>query len=150
MVEIRRAGPADTGELLTVQRAAWVTEAQLHDAPSMPPLTETREEIVRAVETQTVLVALDGHRLVGAVRAHARERVWHVGRLGVAPDRQGEGIGSRLLRAVEELAPDDVDAFELFTGPRSAHNVRLYERHGYRVVPSDDGLIHLTKPRRRL
>ena len=33
MVEIRRAGPGDTGELLTVQRAAWVTEAQLHDAP---------------------------------------------------------------------------------------------------------------------
>jgi len=38
MVDIREAGPNDAGEVLTVQRAAWVTEAQLHNAPSMPPL----------------------------------------------------------------------------------------------------------------
>ena len=31
---IEPAGPADAGELLTLQRAAYVTEAQLYDDPT--------------------------------------------------------------------------------------------------------------------
>jgi hypothetical protein len=33
------------------------------------------------------------------------------------------------------------------TGPKSHANIRLYERHGYHVVPADDILIHLVKGR---
>ena len=36
----RALGVADAGELMTLQRAAYVTEAQLHDQPFLPPLTE--------------------------------------------------------------------------------------------------------------
>jgi ribosomal protein S18 acetylase RimI-like enzyme len=63
----------------------------------------------------------------------------------VVPDRQGTGIGSDLLAAIEVAAPSDVRSFALFTGPKSARNVALYERAGYRRVPSNDGLIHVRK-----
>ena len=50
--------------------------------------------------------------------------------------------------AKNPLAREGRGAFALFTGPRSARNVTLYERAGYRRVPSGDGLIHLRKERR--
>lgn len=43
------AGVADAGEILTVQRAAYLTEAQHYADPFLPPLTELDE--VRAVLT---------------------------------------------------------------------------------------------------
>ncbi|MFF4878883.1 GNAT family N-acetyltransferase [Micromonospora sp. NPDC000668] len=146
------AGVADAGEILTVQRAAYLTEAQHYTDPFLPPLTETLDE-VRAVLTgpTTVLAARLGHRLVGSVRAHLDGDTAHVGRLSVAPDQQGRGVGGRLLAAIEAACPPSVALFTLFTGADSARNVRLYQRHGYRIVahrPDPNGirLAVLEKP----
>jgi GNAT superfamily N-acetyltransferase len=50
--------------------------------------------------------------------------------LGVAPARQGQGIGSRLLRAHHRLSDRDrLPAYLEATGRR---NAALYGRHGYR------------------
>jgi GNAT superfamily N-acetyltransferase len=147
MLSIRRAETGDAGEVLTVQRAAFVTEAQLHDDPHMAPLTQTLDELRVAIATDSVLVAVDGPRIVGSVRARLEDGVWQIGRLMVAPDRQGAGIGTALLAAIEELAPATATAYSVETGPKSGPNIRLYERHGYRQVPNDSILIRLTKDR---
>ncbi|MFC3505440.1 GNAT family N-acetyltransferase [Micromonospora krabiensis] len=132
---IARATTADAGEILTVQRAAYLTEAQHYRDPFLPPLTETLDEIRTVLTGPTlVLAARDGDRLVGSVRVSVIDGVGHVGRLAVAPDQQGRGIGSRLLARAEAECPGHVDRFALFTGADSPHNLRLYERHGYRVV----------------
>ena len=47
-VRIDIVGDEAAGELLTVRRAAFVTEAQLYDDPNIPPLTQTLDEL-RAV-----------------------------------------------------------------------------------------------------
>ena len=52
-----------------------------------------------------------------------------VGRIAIAPDMQGEGIGERLLNAAEEHST--ATTAELFTGSLSEANIRLYERCGY-------------------
>ncbi|MGW4499931.1 GNAT family N-acetyltransferase [Micromonospora sp. NPDC004336] len=143
---IAPADVTDAGEILTVQRAAYLVEAQRYADPFLPPLTETLDE-VRAVLAgpATVLTARLGHRLVGSVRAHVDGDTAHVGRLSVAPDQQGRGVGGRLLSAVEAacLAGESTPAasgvgrlrrFALFTGADSEQNLRLYHRHGYRVV----------------
>ncbi|MFF0465942.1 GNAT family N-acetyltransferase [Micromonospora zamorensis] len=146
------AGVADAGEILTVQRAAYLTEAQHYGDPFLPPLTETLDE-VRSVLTGpgVVLAARAGHRLVGSVRAHLAGDTAHVGRLSVAPDQQGRGVGGRLLTAIEVACAGRVALFTLFTGADSARNLRLYERHGYRIVahrPDPNGirLAVLEKP----
>lgn len=147
MFAICTATHADAGEMLTVLRAAFVTEAQLHDDVHMAPLTETLDEVREVIASGTVLVAVQGTRLVGTARAALHGAVWHIGRVVVAPDLQGRGIGSALIHAIEAAAPDGVERFEIATGPKSTRNVTLYERHQYRTVPSEDILIHLTKKR---
>ena len=129
-------GPAevtDAGEVLTVQRAAFLAEGALNDSFTLPPLVETLDE-VRAALTDpdtVVLVARLGHRLVGSVRARVTGRTGHIARLSVAPDLQGHGLGARLTGAVEEALAGRVDRFELFTGATSEANLRLYRRLGY-------------------
>ena len=83
-------------------------------------------------------------------RARASADVLHIGRLPVAPDWQGQGIGSVLLRAVETAAGSAREA-ALFTGARSTANLRLYARHGYveqrrERLPGGIELVHLSKP----
>ena len=145
---ITPAGADDAGELLTLQRAAFVTEAQLYDDPRLPALVETLEELRAALGL--ALTAREGSRLVGSVRARVDGGVLHVGRLVVAPDRQGRGIGAALLAAVERRPGPGVHTAALFTGSRSAGNLRLYTRAGYveqRREPVDDLLtfVHLAK-----
>jgi ribosomal protein S18 acetylase RimI-like enzyme len=110
-------------------------------------LAELRAEMATG---RALGLRIDG-RLVGAVRTREDAGVLHVNRLTVAPDVQGAGIGSRLLLGAEEGASASVAV--LFTGHRSAGNLRLYERHGYveqRREPVHEGLtlVHLSKPLR--
>ncbi|MGI3782135.1 MAG: tRNA (guanosine(37)-N1)-methyltransferase TrmD [Janthinobacterium lividum] len=134
-VVVGAATPADAGELLTLQRAAYVPEGRLNGSMSIPPLTETLDELVASLRTaSTVLAARVGHRIVGSVRGTLRaDGTWWVGRLMVAPDQQGRGLGSALLRQVLAAAPPGAPA-GLLTGAASRRNVALYRRHGFRVV----------------
>lgn len=52
--------------------------------------------------------------------------------LGVRPDAQGCGIGSRLLRA--ETARLDAERRASFLETATPRNVPLYQRHGYQVI----------------
>jgi GNAT superfamily N-acetyltransferase len=130
-VVFRRATLADAGEIMTVQRAAFVREAQLYGDPDVPPLVETLEQIRAAIGTVIVVVGRLDTRIVAAGRLDIRDRVGHVGRLAVAPDVQGQGIGRALLAAVEAAAVGDVDAFVLFTGQQTLGNLHLYHSAGY-------------------
>lgn len=87
-------------------------------------------------------------RLIGAVRWTVHDDTAHIGRLVVAPDLQGQGIDTVLLRSAEHAS--GATQFELFTGHLSAANIRLYEREGYartRQVPLQPGveLVYLSK-----
>jgi ribosomal protein S18 acetylase RimI-like enzyme len=141
------------GEALTVQRAAYVTEAQNYHAPHIPPLTETVDEL-RADLAGGVLAfgAWLGTRLAGSVRGRVDGDRMEVARFAVAPDLQGKGIGRALLAAVETAAPSGIRTFWLVTGMSSEANLRLYRRAGYAVVgketdPVGVAMVVLEKPR---
>ncbi|MGY1837984.1 MULTISPECIES: GNAT family N-acetyltransferase [unclassified Modestobacter] len=137
-----------TGELLTLQRAAYVSEAQLYDDVRLPALTQTLDELTVELAASACVAAWSGARLVGAVRTREDSRLLHVGRLVVAPDQQGLGIGSRLLVAAE--AGTSCARATLFTGSRSEANLRLYRRHGYAETRREElrpglEIVHLGK-----
>lgn len=144
----------DAGELLTLQRAAYVTEAQAHDDPRLPPLVETLAEVrveLRSDAT-TVLGIRDRGRLVATVRLRqepADPGTAEIARLAVAPDRQGEGLGTRLLLEAEQHARPGATTFVLCTGEHSHGNLRLYEQHGYtathRTPAGTHELVHMRK-----
>ncbi|TQL91011.1 acetyltransferase (GNAT) family protein [Actinoallomurus bryophytorum] len=130
-VRIEPAGVADAGQILTLQRAAYVTEAQLHGDPFLPPLVESLDQVCKMIAGSLVLKAMIGTRLAGSVRARINDRTCLVGRLAVAPDLQGRGIGRALMEAMEAEAIGRADACVLFTGHLSEANLRLYRRLGY-------------------
>ena len=134
---------ADAGEILTLQRAAYVGEAMLYDQ-FLPPLFETLDEI-RAVldDPGTIVLGIrDQGRLIGTARVKADGEI---ARVAVAPDRQHEGLGTRLLEAAIARG-----GTWLFTGDRSEANLRLYRRHGFeethRVPVPGHTLVYLTRP----
>lgn len=152
-LEVRDATAADFGELLTLQRAAYVTEARANSSTELPPLTESLEELRAGMTQDTVLVARRGGRLIGSVRGRLdSDGVWYVGRLVVAPDLQEQGIGSRLLTEIEQRAPAGVTRSRLITGAGSADNLRWYRRRGYREVgrSTDSGPVEIVVLERRL
>jgi GNAT superfamily N-acetyltransferase len=155
-----RLGPDDAGELLTLLRAAYVSEARLHDDLDLPPLVQTLDQLRAdladpAVVTLGLRVRAPGWgRLVGTARVapstdDGTEGVADVGRLAVAPDLQGQGLGTRLLELVEAARPPGVTRLRLFTGEHSVANIRLYRRAGYlethRAPIGRYDLVHLAK-----
>ncbi len=130
-IRIESAQDADAEALLALQRRAYASEARLYDDWSIPPLTQDLASLRSDIAALTFLKASANGAIVGSVRARVVDACAQIGRLIVDPPFQRQGIGSALLRAVEAALPDAV-RFELFTGSRSAGNLRLYERHGYR------------------
>ncbi|MBB5233245.1 GNAT family N-acetyltransferase [Deinococcus budaensis] len=129
-MDVGPAAPQDLPAILDLQRRAYAAEAALYPEAVLPAMTQTLAELRADAGRQVLLKGtLDG-RLVACVRgAVDASGVGQIGRLIVDPSEQGRGYGTRLLHAIEAALP--VRTLELFTGERSARNLRLYERLGY-------------------
>jgi GNAT superfamily N-acetyltransferase len=137
---VRDISREDAGEILTLQRAAFVSEALIYRDPDMPALTQTLDELAAELTENLGCVALRGSRMVAAARARLDGELLLIGRIAVAPDQQGEGLGSRILDAVEARGrAAGAREAELFTGRLSEANIRLYERQGYRETERAGG-----------
>jgi ribosomal protein S18 acetylase RimI-like enzyme len=93
----------------------------------LPSATRMAGSIGRLRDVSRAIAALEHRR-----RLHAPGPHFYLSVLGVEPERQGEGIGSSLMRPALELATGaGVPAYlETATG----RNVLLYERVGFAVV----------------
>ena len=153
--EVRLATPADAGEILTLQLACWVAEQQANPGVEIHAQHETLEDVRRWLGQWTVIVRRREGRLVAAARGRVERGgehagAWDVGRLMVAPDLQGHGLGRDMLERIEAAAPVDVATYVLFTGAGSAANLRMYKKAGYRMrglAPGEPGAVVLTKKR---
>ncbi len=144
---------ADAGELLTLRRAAFVTEAQQYGDPNIPPLTQTLQELREDMAREDIVTigAWDGHRLVGSIRIELEGNKATLGRLVVAPDQQGRGIGTSLLFAMLPYLPESVEEIWVFTGKDSKQNLSLYAKHGFEEHHEDTaGALTYTYLRRVL
>ena len=154
--EVRLATPRDAGELLILQLACWVAEQRANPGVEIHAQRETLEDVRRWLGRWTVIVRRREGRLIAAARGRVERHgehagAWDVGRLMVAPDLQGQGLGRDMLERIEAAAPAGVAAYVLFTGAGSADNLRMYKRAGYRLrgpAPGEPGAVVLTKQRR--
>ncbi len=144
---VRRATPDDAAEVVVLQRCCWVDEAIVNETLDIPALHESIEDVRAWLADWTTWCVRIAGRLVGAVRANRDGSSWEIGRLMVAPDLAGQGLGGWLLRLAEAQAPADVESISLFTGTRSARNIAMYERAGFlrTPAPAPPGAVRLAK-----
>jgi NAD(P)H-dependent FMN reductase/GNAT superfamily N-acetyltransferase len=143
----RRLTPDDAAQVTVLQRCCWVDEAVANDTMDIPALHESPEEVREWLASwHATGVWLDG-RLLGMVRTRPMGTDWHVGRLAVAPDLRGRGLGRWLLHAAEAAAGPDLRRIVLFTGAKSLRNIDLYRSEGYLPVPlaGPAGVVCLAK-----
>lgn len=72
-----------------------------------PPSSATRlsaESLVLKAQEEHGFVAEDAGQLIGCVFAAEHPRHFYVGKLAIAPESQGKGIGKLLITEVERLA----------------------------------------------
>jgi tRNA (guanine37-N1)-methyltransferase len=146
----------DAGELLTLQRACWLQEALANDSlTDIPAIHESLAEVQEWMTTWSTWVVRSEGRLVGAVRGRLEDSpagpVWDIGRIMVAPDLQGRGLGRQLLEHIQAVAAPEATAYVLFTGARSTDNIRMYKKAGFSVrtdLEAPPLAVMLTKPRR--
>lgn len=151
---VRPFTPGDAAELVVLQRCCCVSEAIQNDTLDIPALHETADDVLDWTTTWTTLTVRHHGRLVAGVRGRLEGTSWQIGRLMVAPDFAGRGIGTALLATIEAAAPRQVEQFVLFTGGKSVRNIRTYERAGYRLTPTPSPMppghivraVYMTKP----
>ena len=149
-IPIERADAGDAAAILRLQILAYQSEAKIYNNYAIPPLTQSLAEIEKEFLSHTFLVARQDGEIIGSVRAVCRDGRCHIGKLIVHPDHQRQGLGARLMAAIEATFPEE-QYFELFTGHRSDRNLRLYNRLGYQEFkrePAAPGLqvVYLEKP----
>lgn len=150
---IERAVPSDAPELLTLQRACWVQEALANPGVHIPALHESLDDVRAWMDEWDTYVVRRAGRLVAAVRGRLDgddDSAWDIGRIMVAPDLQGQGLGKALLEHIEAVAPARATSYVLFTGAGSERNLRMYKKAGFRLrpdLPTPPGAVVLTKPR---
>jgi ribosomal protein S18 acetylase RimI-like enzyme len=144
----RTAKLSEGEEVVRVIRAAFTpyVRALGRELPAdgSAEYAEERERFTVELKRGDVYVALDGERIVGAVRTKPQEKDFYIHQIAVDPARQGTGVGSWLLRRIDEVARargDDVMTLE--TAEMMDHLVRLYRGFGFEIVrrgPPDHGL----------
>jgi len=137
MKDISRASSDDAATILELQKLAYQGPAKLYSDFSIPPLTQTIDELRSEFVYKIFLKALVEGRIVGSVRGYEAEDTCYIDRLLVHPDYQGQGIGTALMRQIESCF-GQAQRFELFTGHKSERNIRLYEQLGYLIFKSEE------------
>ena len=129
MIEIRRAAAADAPAIAEVFLDSF-------HATYAFPLAHTDDEVRawirdRVVPGMETWVAADDGQIVGLMVVAPG---W-LEQLYLAPDRLGEGIGSRLVALAKERSPAGLQLWTFQVNQRAR---RFYERHGFVAVEETD------------
>ncbi len=129
---IKKAEKNDLKEILDLQYLAYQSEAKLFNDPDIPPLRQTLEEVLSEYQNGIILKAVDENNvIIGSVRGYCENGTVYIGKLMVHPDKQGQGLGTKLLLEMEKQYPNK--RYELFTSSRSEKNIALYKCLGYKI-----------------
>ena len=119
-------------ELLQLILRSFASMDGVIDPPSSAHRLTAKSLREKAGVEAAFIAMIDG-RLIGCVFARERESDFYVGKLAVDPSLQGQGIGKRLMQAVEVLARErGKAALELETRIELTGNHAAFARLGFR------------------
>ncbi|MFI6090827.1 GNAT family N-acetyltransferase [Streptomyces sp. NPDC051218] len=126
----QRLHPDDGPHVTVLQRCCWVEEAVANNTLQLPALRESPAEVREWLTAWHGTGLWHAGRLLGMVRARRQGNALHIGRLAVAPDLRGRGLGRWLLHIAEGQG-SGCSRLMLSTGAASSHNLAFYQRQGY-------------------
>jgi RimJ/RimL family protein N-acetyltransferase len=133
---IQHASSDDAGEVRRIMREAFA-EYQDRLTPPTGALTETNEDVQKAIAAGGALLAyLDGVA-VGTARYQLKTGYLHAQRIGTVPEYRQRGVSAALMAALEDVARQ-AGLPEIRLGVRASlpSNLRFYENLGYRTFAS--------------
>lgn len=133
---LRLAEPHEAGLVRDFTRAAYAAWVPLIGREPLP-MTADYEAALQA--NRFDLLYADGD-LVGLIETVADGELLLVVNVAVRPDREGQGLGRRLMAHAETLAIDqDLKGLRLYTNQRFERNIRLYQALGYAIDHEEEG-----------
>lgn len=128
-VRILTAAQNDLAEILALQKLAYRENVIRYNDENIPPMIETLDEMTEQFKIYTFLKAVVDGEIIGSVRGCMQDGFAYIERLIVHPDKQNQGIGRKLMAAIEQKF--DTPVFRLFTGHLDDKNISLYSKLGY-------------------
>lgn len=147
MFEVRRANLSDVDSIAEITADAFLKYIKLAGIEDTPALHETKEQIIKDIETKMVYVAYIKNQVVGSVRIEILdEDTAYLSRFGVSMKYQNLGIGKSMMNALDiDLAEMNIKEVILHTASKATSLVRFYYNRGFYVdeVSKDKGYIRL-------
>ncbi len=128
---ITNANENDLEQILYLQKCCYLSEAEIYNNYSIPPIVQTFDSIKKDFSDQTIFKLEYKGKIIGSVRAFVQNDSCYIGKLIIDKDYQNNGFGKLLLETVEKEF-NKATRFELFTGFKSEKNLYLYSKLGYR------------------
>jgi ribosomal protein S18 acetylase RimI-like enzyme len=132
VLSFRPATPADVPALLSLRQATMTPHLERAGAPSDEAANLARVNY----RLEDALLVYEGDDLVGLFKVSRNSADWKLVQVQIAPHRQGEGLGGRLVRGLQAQAAEAGCAIELDVLKGNPAR-RLYERCGFVVVGED-------------
>ena len=99
--------------------------------PGVEPDIETLDRLVRMNADPAILSDVEAI-FDGMARYHPKAPHWYLPLIGTDPARQGQGIGSALMR--HALARCDREGAAAYLESSNPRNIPLYQRHGFEIL----------------
>lgn len=128
-LKVRRATPADAAAIRALTRAAYARWIPAIGREPMPMTADYN----RAVASHVIDLVEDEGALIALIETIPRADHLLIENVAVRPDRQGDGLGDRLLRHAESCAQAlGLAEIRLYTNAAFESNIAFYARRGYR------------------
>ena len=145
MFEVRRATLEDVDSIVKITQEAFEKYIKLADIKDTPALHETREQVIKDIDTKIVYVAYINNQVVGSMRIELIDKeTAYLSRFGVNTEFQNLGIGKSMMNSLDmELAELKVKRVMLHTASKATSLVRFYYNRGFYIdsTTKDKGYI---------
>ena len=118
--------------------------------PTLLPLfrlaDESESQVLSYYETGDVFVACDGNLVVGMAHVVKDDMTIEIVSLAVIPERQGQGIGGRLIEeAINYCRLNQISRLVVRTGSWETEQYRFLSQTGLSHLQRSAGLLHARK-----
>ena len=126
-MKTRLARADDLATVTELTRRAYESYIPIIGGKPMPMTEDYAPRIARGE-----VWLLEDHAPAGLIVLEDRDDALLIFSVAIAPERQGMGLGQKLLAFAEEVARKrGFDTVALFTNAKMERNIRIYRRFGY-------------------